>query len=236
MGAPNVSAVIAAAGLSRRFSRETKKQFAALGGRPLVTWCLGAMERSAVVSDVVVAVPEDEIGRARELFSDFGFGKIRAVVAGGASRSESVRNGFSAVAPEAEVVLVHDAARPFVDGGTIRRVVDGCAETGACVCAVAVADTIKETDGSGRFVSRTVPRERLLRAQTPQAFAREVFVKICARADGGEVPATDEAASAEAAGVRVRVVEGDELNMKITTRADMELAELLARRRESGNV
>ena len=234
MGSPDVCAVIAAAGLSRRFSGKTAKQFATLGGRPLVTWCLGAMEASALVSDVVVAVPEDETDRSRDLFASFGFGKVRAVVAGGASRRESVRNGFSAAPPGAEAVLVHDAARPFVDGETIRRAIDGCAETGACVCAVPVSDTLKAADGPGSFVSGTVSRESLWRAQTPQAFSREVFVKICS-SDGGD-EATDEASLAEAAGVRVKMVEGSAFNMKIATREDLELAEIVARSRRTKNV
>lgn len=234
MGSPDVCAVIAAAGLSRRFSGKTAKQFATLGGRPLVTWCLGAMEESALVSDVVVAVPEDETARSRELFSSFGFEKVRAVVAGGASRHESVRNGFSAAPPGAEAVLVHDAARPFVDGETIKRAIDGCAETGACVCAVPVSDTLKAADGTGSFVSGTVSRERLWRAQTPQAFSREVFLKICS--SDGAAEATDEASLAEAAGVRVKMVEGSALNMKIATREDLELAELVARNRRTKNV
>lgn len=234
MGSPDVCAVIAAAGLSRRFSGKTAKQFATLGGRPLVTWCLGAMEESALVSDVVVAVPEDETARSRELFSSFGFEKVRAVVAGGASRHESVRNGFSAAPPGAEAVLVHDAARPFVDGETIKRAIDGCAETGACVCAVPVSDTLKAADGPGSFVSGTVSRERLWRAQTPQAFSREVFLKICS--SDGAAAATDEASLAEAAGVRVKMVEGSALNMKIATREDLELAELVARNRRTKNV
>ena len=231
MGSPTVCAVIAAAGLSRRFSGETKKQFAELGGRPLVTWCLSAMETSELVADVVVAVPEDEMERSRGLFASFGFEKISAVVAGGASRHESVRNGFSAAPDEAEALLVHDAARPFVDRETIRRAIDGCGETGACVCAVPVSDTLKEADGEGRFVLGTVSRERLWRAQTPQVFSREVFRKICSSGGADALSATDEAALAEAAGVRVKMVEGSGLNMKVATREDFEIAELVARNR-----
>ena len=233
MGFPDVCAVIAAAGLSRRFSGKTRKQFATLGGRPLATWCLGAMEESPVVSDVVVAVPEDELDRSRELFASFGFEKVRAVVAGGASRHESVRNGFSAAPPGAGAVLVHDAARPFVDAETIKRAIDGCAETGACVCAAPVSDTLKAADGPGGFVSGTVPRESLWAAQTPQAFSREVFLKICSSDVGAAAEATDEASLAEAAGVRVKIVEGSALNMKIATREDFELAELVARGRRT---
>lgn len=229
MSAFHVSAVIPAAGFSRRFSANEKKQFARLAGRPLVAWCLEAMERSDLVTSVVVVVPPDDVEGSRELLGSFGFEKIAAVTAGGRQRWISVRRGVEAAPENADVVLVHDAARPFVDRAAIRRVIEGCALSGACLCAVPVTDTLKEADERGEFVSGTVPRGRFWRAQTPQAFSRDVLLKIYSSANLDGSGATDEAALAEAAGVRVRIVPGSELNLKITTPDDFAMAELVAR-------
>lgn len=229
MSAFHVSAVIPAAGSSGRFSANEKKQFALLVGRPLVAWCLETMERSELVTSVVVVVPPDEVKDSRELLDSFGFEKIVAVTAGGDRRWISVRRGVEATPEDADVVLVHDAARPFVNCATIKRVIERCAISGACVCAVPVTDTLKEADEKGEFVSRTVPRRRLWRAQTPQAFSRDVLLRIYSSANLDGSGATDEAALAEAAGVRVGIVPGSELNLKITTPDDFVTAELLAR-------
>ena len=227
MSAPKVSAVVAAAGLSKRFSPRGKKQFASLGGKPLLAYCLSAFESSELITGVVVVVPEGEVPRSRDLLGSFGFRKITSVVAGGEKRHVSVRNGFRATPPESDMVLIHDAARPFVDSDTIKRAVEGCARTGACICAVPVTDTLKRTREPGPLISETVPREGLWRAQTPQVFRREILGEIC-RSDGiADLDATDESALAEARGIEVSVVAGNELNMKITTAADLKTAELI---------
>ena len=228
MSAPKVSAVVAAAGLSKRFSPSGKKQFAALGGKPLLTHCLSAFESSELVTSVVVAVPEGEIPSSRELLGSFGFQKITSVVAGGEKRMVSARNGFLATPPDSDMVLIHDAARPFVDNDMIKRAVEGCARTGACICAVPVTDTLKRTREPGPLVSETVPREGLWRAQTPQVFRREILEEIYSSVTAADLGATDESALAEAKGIRVGIVMGSELNMKVTTAADLALAELIA--------
>ena len=235
MSAPKVSAVVAAAGLSKRFSLG-KKQFATLGGKPLLAYCLSTFESSELITSVVVVVPEDEISRSGELLEGFGFEKITSVVAGGEKRHVSVRNGFRATPRDSDMVLIHDAARPFVDNDTIKRVVEGCARAGACICAVPVTDTLKRAQERGPFVSETVPREGLWRAQTPQVFRREILGEIY-RSDGiAELDATDESALAEARGIGVSLVAGSDLNMKITTAADFKIAELIVSRGEAVNV
>ena len=230
---PKVSAVVAAAGLSKRFSPHGKKQFAELGGKPLLTYCLSTFESSELIASVVVVVPEDEISRSRELLGDFGFEKIASVVAGGEKRCLSVRNGFRAVPPDSDMVLIHDAARPFVDNDTIKRVVEECARAGASICAVPVTDTLKRADERNSLVSGTIPREKLRRAQTPQVFRREILEEIYSSSDMGEVYATDESALAEMRGIKVGMVMGSDLNMKITTAADFKIAELIVSKGET---
>ncbi len=233
MSAPKVSAVVAAAGLSKRFSPGRKKQFAELGGRPLLAYCLSTFESSELIASVVVVVPEDEILHSKELLGGFGFEKVTSVVAGAEKRCLSVRNGFRATPPDSDMVLIHDAARPFVDNDTIKRVLEECARTGVSICAVPVTDTLKRADEPNSFVSGTVPREKLWRAQTPQAFRREILEEIYLSADMGDLGATDESVLAEIRGIRVGMVMGSDLNMKITTAADFEIAELIASKGET---
>lgn len=230
---PKVSAVVAAAGLSKRFSPHGKKQFAELCGKPLLTYCLSTFESSELIASVVVVVPENEISRSRELLGDFGFEKITSVVAGGEKRYLSVRNGFRATPPDSDMVLIHDAARPFVDNDTIKRVVEECARSGASICAVPVTDTLKRADERNSLVSGTIPREKLWRAQTPQVFRREILEEIYFSSDMGEVHATDESVLAEMRGIKVGMVMGSDLNMKITTAADFKIAELIVSKGET---
>lgn len=227
MSAPKVSAVVPAAGLSKRFSPHEKKQFATLGGKPLISYCLRSLESSELVTDIAVVVPEDEIQGSRKLFEDLGLKKITSVVGGGPKRHISVRNGFHATSPDSEIVLIHDAARPFVDKDTIRRVIEQCTHTGTSICAVPVTDTLKRTEEHGPFISETVPRERLWRAQTPQAFRRRILEEIYSSIGTEDIAATDESALAEAKGIRVSIVMGSKLNMKVTTAEDLAFAELI---------
>ena len=233
MSAPKISAVVVAAGLSKRFSPHEKKQFAALGGKPLLTYCLSTFESSESITNVVVVVPEDEISRSRKLLESFKFEKITSVVAGGEKRHISVRNGFRATPPDSDIVLIHDAARPFINDDMIRRVIEGCARTGACICAVPVTDTLKRTQEPGPFVSETISREKLWRAQTPQVFRREILREIYCSDGIADIDATDESALVEAKGIEVNVVAGDYLNMKITTAADFKIAELILSKGEA---
>ncbi len=234
MSTPKVSAVVAAAGLSKRFSPHGKKQFATLSGKPLLTYCLSTFESSELITSVVVVVPEDEIPRSTDLLESFGFEKITSVVAGGEKRYLSVRNGFRSTPPDSDMVLIHDAARPFVDNDMIRRVVEECARSGASICAVPVTDTLKQADKHNSFVSGTIPRKKLWRAQTPQAFRREILEGIYFSSDMGHLGATDESTLAEIKGVKVSIVMGSGLNMKITTAADFKIAELIASKGEWG--
>ncbi|MCY3986187.1 MAG: 2-C-methyl-D-erythritol 4-phosphate cytidylyltransferase [Candidatus Dadabacteria bacterium] len=227
MSAPRVSAVVAAAGLSRRFSPYGKKQFAELGGKPIVAHSICTLESSEFVKSIVVVVPEDEISRSKDLLKGLGFEKITSVVGGGKKRHISVRNGFRATPPESDMVLIHDAARPFINNDMIKKVLDGCVCTGACICAVAVTDTLKQTEKHGMFVSETVSRKNIWRAQTPQVFHRDILEEIYRSDAVAEIDATDESALVEAMGINVQIVEGSNLNIKITTAADLEIAELI---------
>jgi len=215
--------LIAAAGSGLRLGRGEPKAIVALAGRPLLAWTLDTFS-AAGLGRLVVSAPPDRLEEFRRTAGD------RAkVVAGGATRSESVRRGFEALAADGnDIVAVHDAARPFVKPDEIRAVVDAAERTGAAIAAIPVADTIKEAS-SGRIV-RTIDRSNLWAAATPQAFRAEILAR--ALASGRD--ATDEAALCEDLGIPVALVAVSRLGFKITSPEDLELAEAVLRaRRES---
>jgi 2-C-methyl-D-erythritol 4-phosphate cytidylyltransferase len=199
----SVVGIIPAAGAGERLGADVPKAFAVLGGRPMVEWSLDVLRD--VCDRVVVAVPPD---RAEP--PDF--------VAGGATRSESVRNALAAAA-EASVVVVHDAARPLVTVALVRRCIDALAGVDGVIAAIPVNDTVKEVEDE--HVLRTPDRRRLWAAQTPQVFRADVL----RRAAGAE--GTDDASLVEAIGGRVRVVQGAPENFKVTTPLDVRVAEML---------
>lgn len=216
----HVVAVIAAAGRGRRLGGGRPKQLLELGGRSLLQRSVDAFDRSPRVAEIVVAVPAD---LATSGALSLAGTKPCRIVAGGARRQDSVANGFDAVDSRADIVVVHDAARPFVTEDLIARTIDAAAESGAAIAAVPARDTVKRAAADCRFVGETLPRETVYLAQTPQAFQREVLRAAIALGRDG-VEGTDEAVLAERAGHPVRLVEGDPRNIKITTPDDLTLA------------
>jgi 2-C-methyl-D-erythritol 4-phosphate cytidylyltransferase len=208
-----VWAVVVAGGSGQRFGQ--LKQFALLAERPVVEWAVAACRPSA--SGVVLVVPRGtDVARAHG---------ADVVVEGGLTRAQSVRLGLAVVPDEAEVIIVHDAARPLASEVLFRAVIDAVtAGAGCAIPGVPVSDTIKVVDGT-QTVTATLDRASLVAVQTPQAFGAALLRR--AHAEGGE--ATDDAALVEALGATVRVVPGDPCNLKITTLADLGTAEHLLR-------
>lgn len=205
-------AVVVAGGSGERFG--AAKQFAMLEGRPLLQWALDAAR--GAVDAVVLVVPPG---------SSPAVSGAHAVVEGGASRAQSVRAGLAAVPVDAEIVVVHDAARPLATSALFRSVVDAVrAGAQGAVPALAVADTLKTVEDG--VVTSTLSRQGVVAVQTPQAFVAGVL----RAAHAGGADATDDAGLVEAAGATVRVVPGDPRNVKVTTPADLELVQALAGR------
>lgn len=228
-----MGAVIPAAGRARRFGSGENKVWASLAGRAILEWTLSAFDAHPAISSVALVVSADEQDRAREIAS--AFPKVRAIVPGGETRAESVRNGLEALPPDIEIVLVHDAARPLVPADVIARVVAATVEVGAAVPGLPLSDTVKRMDGAGR-VRATVPRSvtqegetlaGLTAVQTPQGARRDILRAAYARFDFGAGEPTDEASLVEALGAPVAVVPGDPANIKITRMEDIALAERL---------
>lgn len=217
----HVTAIIAAGGSGTRLGGDAPKQFLDLGGRPILEHSVRALADHARISEVVVALPPANVAAPPAWLAVCG--KVR-VVSGGARRQDSVANAFDSIAAS-DVVLIHDAARPFVSADLISRSIDAAVAFGAAIAATPVTDTVKQvrTSGGEPVISGTLPRASIYLAQTPQAFRSDVLATAVALGRSG-VEATDEAALAERAGQTVHVVAGEAGNVKITTPADLELA------------
>lgn len=199
------------------------KQLLPLAGRPILQRSLEAFLRHPRITDIVVALPAELLAVPPAYLVSAA--KPIALVEGGGRRQDSVALAFARVPADAEVVVVHDAARPFVSDSLITRTLDAAVVDGAAIAAVAATDTVKRGNDQ-RLIVGTVPRGEIFLAQTPQAFRTGVLRTALTRADGAFY-ATDEAALVERGGHPVRLVEGDPRNVKITTAADVELAERL---------
>ncbi len=220
MTSPRVFVLIVAAGSGQRFGGAVPKQYQSLAGKPLLRHSLETFAAHPEIAGILVAIHPDH--RAMYDEATDGIAKLLPPVAGGASRQESVFNGLEQLAlARPDLVLIHDAARPFIDAGTISRTIAALAGQKAVLVAVPVVDTIKRAqDGK---VGDTVDRRDLWRAQTPQAFHFQDILAAHRRFAGREL--TDDAALAEAAGIPVVFVMGAERNFKVTTAEDMERAE-----------
>jgi 2-C-methyl-D-erythritol 4-phosphate cytidylyltransferase / 2-C-methyl-D-erythritol 2,4-cyclodiphosphate synthase len=212
----HVTAIIAAGGTGRRVGAAVPKQLLKIGGRTLLERSVEAFQSHPAVTDVIVALPA-----ALMAAPPSGLAGAR-LVAGGERRQDSVANAFDVLSETTDVVLVHDAARPFVSSEVITRTIEAAIVHGAAIAAVPVSDTVKRVADRGVIVE-TVPRERVFLAQTPQAFRRDVLRDAIAIGRTG-VDATDEAMLAERAGHPVHVVTGDLANVKITSAADVSSA------------
>jgi 2-C-methyl-D-erythritol 4-phosphate cytidylyltransferase len=209
----------------------SRKQFMLLEGSPILVHTVRKFAASDRVSEIVVAVrPEDRDWVSESLAGEFPPSRVR-VVAGGDSRQESVENALRSLRPDTGLVAVHDAVRPFIELETIHKVFDEAAEFGAAIVAVPATDTVKQVARGTDHVRirATLPREKLVMAQTPQVFRYDLLVRAfqSARADG--FAGTDESSLVERLDVEVTVVMGNDHNIKITKPGDMELARLFLR-------
>lgn len=222
-----VAAVIPAAGQGRRMGSAIKKQFLLLGGLPVMHHALRVMEESPLIGDVILVVSPDEEEQCRSTVIS-GFSKVKAVVTGGEKRQDSVYNGLLALSPTTGLVVIHDAARPFLRLEDLQAVVGAAEVFGAATLAVPVKDTVKATGENG-FVDKTLPRSSLWYAQTPQAFQYSLIVAAHRQARDMGYYCTDDAGLVERAGQPVKLVPGSYENIKITTPEDLIMAEALLR-------
>ena len=228
-----VFAILPAAGLGTRMAGPQPKQFLALNGLPILIHSLRAFAAVKRITAIYVAVRNTEIERVEAQIAEHagenGLADRVRVVAGGDNRQESVANALAELPSTSaqDIVLVHDAVRPLIDPATIDRTIDAIAEHGAAIVGLPAVDTIKQVErtAEGALVKATIPRAGIVMAQTPQGFRYGVIKKAFDEASADGFLGTDEASLVERSGHEVAVVMGSPRNMKITTPADMELAE-----------
>jgi 2-C-methyl-D-erythritol 4-phosphate cytidylyltransferase/2-C-methyl-D-erythritol 2,4-cyclodiphosphate synthase len=224
MAPKKTSALLAAAGQGERLGLGCPKAFAPLGGRPLLTYSLDTLRRSPLLDEIVILLPPAEAEAGRRLLSQSPSRKTEKLVLGGAHRQDSVAAGLREVAPDCDLVLVHDAARPFLTEELIAAALEAAAREGACAVGLPASDTIKLSDPEGT-VSRTLDRSLLWTIQTPQAFRLRLLLEAHQQAERDGFRTTDDASLVERLGHRVRLVPGSPGNIKITTPYDLWVAE-----------
>jgi|SRR5208283_1724429 2-C-methyl-D-erythritol 4-phosphate cytidylyltransferase/2-C-methyl-D-erythritol 2,4-cyclodiphosphate synthase len=223
-------AIIPAGGAGTRLKSHVAKQFLLLDGLPILVQTLKVFQESNQIDDIIVAVPPDELVSIRqELIEKYNLTKVINTVAGGNQRQDSVRNCLEAVTGDCDMVVIHDAVRPFVTEELIRQVVEAARITGAASAGVRAKDTIKETTEDNN-VWATMPRHNLWLTQTPQVFKLELLKEAFKKAYDEKFYGTDDASLIERIGKEVKMVEGFYANIKITTREDMMIADALMKK------
>ncbi len=219
--------IIVAGGEGLRMNAGVRKQYLMLSGLPILTRTIRTFAASADIAEIVLVVPEADFAYCRQhVLAAHASGKPVHLIAGGPHRQASVRNGLAAVSEAEATVLIHDGVRPFVSSKHIRECVDMAEKKGACSLGLPVSDTVKQVAASGE-VEHTLDRHALWLAQTPQAFDLTEICRAHAEAQKTGFCGTDDASLIERCGGRVHMIAGSPWNVKITTPADLKLAELI---------
>ena len=231
----NVSAIIPAAGVGIRMGGDTPKQFLSLEGVPIFIHTLRKFASSDAIDEIVIALRDEEMERASRDIDREHFAIPVRVATGGASRQETVARALATLSSQTEIVVVHDAVRPFIELETIQRVVEMARTEGAAILGIPSVDTVKQVER--QTIMGTIPRERIVLAQTPQAFRYAILKEAFARAAADGFNGTDESSLVERMGQTVVVLMGSDRNIKITKPSDLPLARLyVAQEREKRKV
>ncbi|HYT49819.1 MAG TPA: 2-C-methyl-D-erythritol 4-phosphate cytidylyltransferase [Pyrinomonadaceae bacterium] len=222
-------AIVVAGGKGTRFGGNRPKQFLELNGAPLIVQTLRQFERCTEIESVIVVLPAEEMAGFQSLIEKFDLKKVSHVVTSGDSRAQSVRNGLATI-DQADIVAVHDGVRPLVTPEEIDRVVRAARASGAAILVAPIGDTVKEIDNSQ--VKRTLPRQDLRRALTPQCFRFEILKRAydcLAEIESSGTEVTDDSFLVERLDVEIVAVEGSARNIKITNQEDLALAEMMVK-------
>jgi len=228
-------AIIPAGGAGKRLKAHVAKQYLFLDHMPVLVHTLKVFQKSKEIDNIILAVPPDDLVLVRqELIDNYGLTKVKTVVAGGKERQDSVRNCLEAINGKCNLVVIHDAVRPFVTQKLLRQVIAAAKITGAASAGVKVKDTIKETK-KDNMVAATIPRRNLWLTQTPQAFKFELLKKAYNTAYDEKFYGTDDASLVERIGKKVKMIEGSYENIKLTTREDILIADALMKKENKIN-
>jgi 2-C-methyl-D-erythritol 4-phosphate cytidylyltransferase len=220
----SVLAIIPAAGLGLRMGGATPKQFLSLEGVPIFIHTLRKFAAAEVINDIILALRPEDMERARVDVDREHFPRIVQLVAGGATRQETVGRALAEAPPGTEIVVVHDAVRPFIELAMIQRVVEAARKDGAAILGIPSVDTVKQVER--QMILGTIPRERIVLAQTPQAFRYAIIREAFDRATADGFNGTDESSLTERLGYNVTALMGSDRNIKITKPSDLPLARL----------
>jgi 2-C-methyl-D-erythritol 4-phosphate cytidylyltransferase len=223
------SAILVAAGKGTRMGLGVEKLFLMVAGRPVVAHTWQRFDDAKCIGEIILVARDGRQSRFNEMAEKFRFRKPFVIVTGGAERQDSVWNGLEALSPTAEVVAIHDAARPCVSEELIAATIKRAEESGAAVAAKPVTDTIKES-ARGKVIERTLDRSKLWTVQTPQTFRVEVIRRALSEVRLRGLTFTDDTAACELIGQPVRLVSSVAPNPKVTVRGDLPLIEMLLRR------
>ena len=213
-----VSAIIVAAGSGTRMKIQKRKQLVEINDMPVVAHTLSAFEKTDIIDEIIIVTKEEDILIMWDIVREFGISKVKEIVKGGATRTDSVRNGLAA--SKGEFAAIHDGVRPCIKPEHIEKTVLKAMETGAAALGSPVTDTLKKVDENG-FITDTVNREGLWAIQTPQVFRKDLLLK--AYDEGNTEGATDDCMLLESIGIKVCMVEGDRSNIKVTVQDDIDL-------------
>lgn len=226
-----VSAIIVAAGQSRRMGGDTSKQFILIDGVPVIVRTLKAFEIAERIREVVIAARQEDIPQMYALIQDYEITKVKQIITGGETRQESVFRAIAQVDENADFLAIHDGARPLIRPQEIDLAVSAAVEHGAAALGVPVKDTVKQVDADGKIVD-TPERSTLWAVQTPQVFSRALYLRAAEQAGEAAAQLTDDCQLIERTGAPVYLVRGAYANLKITTPEDVFAAEGILRATE----
>lgn len=222
-----VSAIIVAAGSGTRMKISQRKQLVEINDMPVVAHTLKAFENTDIIDEIIIVTKEEDILIMWDIVKEFEISKVTEIVKGGATRTDSVKNGM--MTSKGDFVAIHDGVRPCIKPEHIENTVKKALETGAAALGCPVTDTLKKVDENG-FITDTVSREGLWAIQTPQVFKKDLLLK--AYNEGNTEGATDDCMLLESIGVKVAMVEGDRANIKVTVQEDIDLVASILKENE----
>ncbi|MBE7027986.1 MAG: 2-C-methyl-D-erythritol 4-phosphate cytidylyltransferase [Ruminococcaceae bacterium] len=225
-----VSCILAAGGSGTRMGAEVNKIFLDVLGVPVIARTLSVLNNSDFIDEIIIVTKEHDLAGCHDIVREFNINKVKTITVGGSTRQESVRNGLFEVSGNADIVMVHDAARPLVTPYHLEEVIFTAKEYGAAALGVPEKNTLKQIDSDG-FIVQTVDRSMVYAIHTPQVFAKELIEKMYKYADETSISATDDCMLAEVMGVKIKMIEDSYENIKITTPDDLVIAERILENR-----
>lgn len=224
----NISVIIAAAGSGTRMKNKEKKQFIKLDGKEILVRTIEKFQKNLLINEIIVVTNSEDINKCEDLVKKYLLTKVKLIVKGGLRRQDSIYNALKKISKDTEIVIVHDASRPFVTDDVINKNIENVYKTGAVVTAVKSKDTIKIIENG--YIKETLNRKNLINVQTPQTFEFKKLLNAYKYMQENNLDVTDDSMLAEAVGIKVKVVLGSYDNIKITTSEDLLIGEIILKK------